>query len=47
MTGRAGMMDGSDIAAVAAMLIGLGFTAWALAELSDRLRRRISGKVGR
>ncbi len=38
-------MSGADLAAVAAMLIGLGFTAWALTELSDRLRRRIAGRV--
>ncbi len=48
MTGiRPGQMNAGDLLAVAAMLAGLGFTVVILTELSERLRKRISGTVGR
>ena len=40
-------LSGNDLVAVAAMLIALGFTALAFAELSTALRRRITAKAGR
>jgi len=40
-------MSGADLAAVVAMLAGVGFAAVVLTELSDRLRRRIVGRVER
>lgn len=39
-------MGGDDALAIAGLLVALGFSAWAFAELGDRIRRRIAGSLG-